>query len=55
MKPSLGKGGGSLAGAVDLSIVVPSDVTARVQEAHIFLGHLMCQMLERELGVGGWN
>ena len=51
----LGKGGGSLAGVVDLSIVVPSDVTARVQEAHIFLGHLMCQMLEKELGVGGWN
>jgi D-sedoheptulose 7-phosphate isomerase len=51
----LGKGGGSLAGAVDVSIVVPSDVTARVQEAHIFLGHLMCQLLEKELGVGGWN
>ena len=51
----LGKGGGALAGTVDLAIVVPSDTTARVQEAHIFLGHLMCQMLEKELGVGGWS
>jgi D-sedoheptulose 7-phosphate isomerase len=51
----LGKGGGALAPEVDLAIVVPSDVTARIQEAHIFLGHLMCQMLEKELGIGGWN
>lgn len=51
----LGKGGGPLAGKVDLSIVVPSDETARVQEAHIFIGHVMCALLERHLGVGGWD
>jgi len=51
----LGKSGGALANLVDLPIVVPSDETARVQEAHIFLGHVMCVLLERHLGVGDWH
>jgi D-sedoheptulose 7-phosphate isomerase len=51
----LGRGGGRLAGRVDLPIVVPSDDTARIQEAHIFLGHVMCALIEKELGVGGWE
>jgi D-sedoheptulose 7-phosphate isomerase len=51
----LGRDGGKLAPLVDLPIVVPSDETARIQEAHIFLGHVMCALIEKELGVGGWN
>jgi D-sedoheptulose 7-phosphate isomerase len=51
----LGRDGGKLAPLVDLPIVVPSDETARIQEAHIFLGHVMCALIEKELGVGGWT
>jgi D-sedoheptulose 7-phosphate isomerase len=50
----LGRDGGALAPLVDLPIVVPSDETARVQEAHIFLGHVLCALIEKDLGVGGW-
>jgi D-sedoheptulose 7-phosphate isomerase len=45
----LGKGGGRLASLVDLPIVIPSANTARIQEAHIFLGHLMCGEIENQL------
>lgn len=51
----LGRDGGKLAPLVDLPIVVPSDETARIQEAHIFLGHVMCALIEKALGVGGWE
>jgi D-sedoheptulose 7-phosphate isomerase len=51
----LGRDGGKLKPLVDLPIVVPSDDTARIQEAHIFLGHVMCGLIEKELGVGGWD
>jgi D-sedoheptulose 7-phosphate isomerase len=51
----LGRDGGKLKPLVDLPIMVPSDETARIQEAHIFLGHVMCGLIEKELGVGGWD
>ncbi len=44
-----GKGGGRLAAACDLAIVVPSNRTSRIQEAHIIIGHMMCQFVEEEL------
>ena len=46
-----GKGGGALHGVVDVSVVVPSDVTARIQECHILVGHLLCEGIERGLGL----
>lgn len=51
----LGKDGGKLASMVDISMVVPSDITARIQEAHIFIGHVMCAMIEKNLGYGNWE
>ena len=51
----LGRDGGKLAPMVDLAIVVPSDETARIQEAHIFLGHVICGSIEKALGIGGWG
>jgi D-sedoheptulose 7-phosphate isomerase len=45
----LGRGGGQLLGRCDLAIVVPSDDTARIQEAHIFLGHTFCELIEEKL------
>lgn len=46
-----GKSGGDLHTAVDLSLVVPSDVTARIQEMHIVIGHLLCALIERHLEI----
>jgi D-sedoheptulose 7-phosphate isomerase len=51
----LGKGGGQLAPLVDMSIIVPSDITAHIQEAHIFLGHTLCALIESTLGYGRWT
>ena len=44
-----GGGGGKLAMVVDLALVVPSDSTPRIQEAHITIGHIVCELVEREL------
>jgi len=46
----LGKGGGDLARCVDHPVVVDSDNTARVQEAHGLLLHLMLEAVERRFG-----
>ncbi len=43
-----GNKGGKLAGLVDHPFVVPSTVTARIQESHITLGHVLCEMVEEE-------
>jgi len=44
-----GKKGGKLASLVDHPFVVPSDVTARIQECHITLGHVLCEFVEETL------
>jgi D-sedoheptulose 7-phosphate isomerase len=46
-----GKGGGGMAGLADHLLIVPSDTTARIQEMHIALGHMLCGALETELGL----
>lgn len=40
--------GVKLAKMADLAIVVPSDNTPRIQEAHITIGHILCQLVEQE-------
>jgi D-sedoheptulose 7-phosphate isomerase len=47
----LGRDGGALRSMCDLAIVVPSSVTARIQEAHILIGHTLCGMIEQQLGL----
>lgn len=47
----LGRDGGLLVGLCDFAIVVPSSTTARIQEAHIFIGHTLCAMVECRLGL----
>jgi D-sedoheptulose 7-phosphate isomerase len=44
-----GKDGGKLAGLVDYAFIIPSNNTARIQEAHITLGHLLCELIEDEM------
>lgn len=45
----LGRDGGKLLPLCDMPIVVPSATTARIQEAHIFIGHSLCAMVEEAL------
>lgn len=44
-----GRGGGSLKNNVDIALIVPSDDTQRIQEAHITIGHIICDLVERSL------
>ena len=44
-----GKGGGKMVGLCDPLLVVPSDITSRIQEMHITLGHMLCGALESKL------
>lgn len=43
----LAKGGGRLKDGVDLAVVVPTDVTARAQEIHLAVGHVICDWIEQ--------
>jgi D-sedoheptulose 7-phosphate isomerase len=45
----LGRDGGKLKDLSDFSIVVPSENTARIQEIHIFVCHILCELIEKEL------
>ena len=47
----LGKGGGKGSALVNESIIVPSKSTARVQEMHILIGHILCDLIEEGLGL----
>ena len=44
-----GGDGGDLAKMADTSLVVPSSVTARIQEAHITIRHIICELVEQAL------
>ena len=44
-----GKGGGRLKDHVDLCLEIPSTDTARIQECHITIGHILCSLVEKEL------
>ena len=46
----LGKGGGEAAMLADISIVVPGNETARIQEVHLLIGHTLCELAEDFLG-----
>ena len=41
--------GGQLADIADLAFTVDSDTTARIQESHITLGHILCDLVDRTL------
>jgi len=42
-----GCGGGEVAKSSDIKLIVPSDVTARIQESHICLFHTICELVEK--------
>jgi phosphoheptose isomerase len=45
----LGKGGGFTTGAADIELIVNSGSTSRIQEAHKFLLHVLCEIVESAL------
>lgn len=45
----LGGTGGKLKSVADCEIIVPSNTTARIQESHILIGHILCSIIEKEL------
>jgi D-sedoheptulose 7-phosphate isomerase len=44
-----GEAGGKLAPLSDFIIRVPSSDTPRIQEAHILIGHILCEIIEKNL------
>ena len=47
----LGKNGGQAKNLVDQCVVIPSSSTARIQEAHILIGHCLCDVIEDSLSL----
>ena len=47
-----GCGGGKLASLCDVNIIIPSNVTARIQEAHITILHIICELIDKEFENG---
>lgn len=45
----LGKDGGRIGKVADIPLIVPCNITARVQEVHILLIHIMCEQLEENM------
>jgi D-sedoheptulose 7-phosphate isomerase len=45
----LGGNGGSLLTMVDHAIVIPTHITAHIQESHITVGHILCDLIEQSL------
>lgn len=41
-----GRDGGKMNGLCDLNIIIPSAVTARIQEMHILIGHILCKAVD---------
>ena len=50
-----GKDGGKIKNLADYSIIVPSDDVQRIQEGHITIGHIVCDLLEQNLFGGEEN
>lgn len=45
----LGKSGGACKHLADKTLLISSESTARVQEAHIIIGHILCELIEKEI------
>ena len=51
----VGKDGGEMAKKADIALVVPSGSTPRIQESHILIGHILCDIIEKEMFGDGVN
>ena len=50
-----GRDGGEMAKIADISLIVPSESTPRIQESHILIGHIICDIIEKEIFGEGVN
>jgi len=48
----LGRDGGTIKSVADISLIVPSDDTPRIQEGHVTIIHIICDLLEKRLFQG---
>ena len=46
-----GNSGGKCADLNDVELIVPSQTTARIQEMHILIGHILCELIEKQLNL----
>ena len=44
-----GRDGGEMAKIADIALIVPSESTPRIQESHILIGHIICDIIEKEI------
>ena len=42
-------GGGKMKDACDICLAIPDKVTARAQEMHIMIGHILCEIAEEDM------
>lgn len=49
----VGRDGGKMAAMADYAIVVPSHATPRIQESHLLIEHMICDIIEKEIFGGG--
>jgi len=48
-----GRDGGKMATIADYALIVPSNSTPRIQESHILIGHILCDIIEKEIFADG--
>jgi len=48
-----GNDGGKMANLADISLIIPSNSTPRIQESHILIGHILCDIIEKEIFADG--
>lgn len=49
----VGRDGGKMAAMADYAIIVPSNATPRIQESHLLIEHMLCDIIEKEIFGGG--
>jgi D-sedoheptulose 7-phosphate isomerase len=49
----VGRDGGKMASMADYAIIVPSSATPRIQESHLLIEHMICDIIEKEIFGGG--
>ncbi len=49
----VGRDGGEMGKIADYSLIVPSNSTPRIQESHILIGHIICDIIEKEIFTDG--
>jgi D-sedoheptulose 7-phosphate isomerase len=45
----VGRDGGEMGKMADIALIVPSESTPRIQESHILIGHILCDIIEKEI------